>query len=426
MQKLASKIRKGELLIFSSRQLGKTFWGLSFAISFAAKNPGTKVLYFAPTQKALQDIIADTMSQLIVWAPDGFIKRHKTSARWSIGQSELRLYSLERSVIDKMSRGTNAHLIVTEEGGFVNSEDYKYAIEAVIRAQRNRFKAPLIHITTPSPDENHYIHTVTLPRCELSGLVARFDIYHNPFMTSEEIEDIKNSITKENWEREYLVKIIRDHTLVVCPEFNPSHIISQPIPKYTNFITSVDFGGVLDPHAILIAYWDFENARLVVCKEKILPINTGTDEIVESAKSLEKPFGLQHPLRVTDSQGQTTVDLGRMGFHTINPEKGNGSWEAGINAIRVAFQQNQIAVDESCVHLIQQLKYGMYTENRKDFKRTKEMGHLDLIAALIYAWRHKRTHNPNPIIPEAAHKDTHYISPSLRKKKSDLNKIFSF
>jgi hypothetical protein len=68
------------------------------------------------------------------------------------GRSETRNYGLgvlERANVDSL-RGGNANLVICEEGGFVSSDDYDYALRSVIGPQLLRSGGQLIHVTTPS------------------------------------------------------------------------------------------------------------------------------------------------------------------------------------------------------------------------------------------------------------------------------------
>lgn len=402
-----------EALIFCSRQLGKSFFILLIAIIHCSRPFGRRrplVRIFCETTKQIEDIVNDNMQVILPLAPPGWIKRTKSENRWQVGYGEIRLCPIAAAHVDG-KRGGNATLIILEEGCVTKSDEYRRAIGSVINPQLLRSRGDLMHVTTPSPDISHYIHAEVLPKAQRAGAYANYTIYDNPQLADEQIiEAFERCTDVEEWDREYLVKILKSKTMTVVPEFEAKrHVRLLNPPPYAYWQASLDFGGTVDKHGLLLCYWDFERAKLCVWDERFLDQNTGTKAIKKSALDMEE-YAAKHlelkfkrplwidgdPRRVSDCPGQILVDLADMEFAVRTPEKGEGSWEAGINAVRVAFGEGKIELDPRCTWLAATLDYGLYAENRKDFQRTTALGHLDLLSALIYAWRHRVTENPFP------------------------------
>lgn len=418
---------KDEILVFCSRQLGKSFYILTYVLSHLICFPRRTVArVFSSTIEQVNEIVADNLALIESVAPPGFIERKKSDRRWIVGpkQAELRLGPLDKAHVDG-KRGGNASLIVLEESGFVRSDDLVYAIGSVINPQLLRSGGKLIHVTTPPEDIGHYVVTNVLPKCRLSGAVAEYDIYKNPQLTPAQIEKARSRCTSEDeWKREYLVQIVRSEKRTVIPEYDDArHVHEMPIPEYTFFRTAMDFGGVRDLHAALLTFWDFERAVLCVLDERIWPINTPSRVIRQDTEEMESQVTHHesdpNPVRISDAPGQLLVDLRAEGFLVRLPEKVQGSWEAGINAVRGGFSKNQIEIHPRCKNLRAALQYGLYNKNRTDFERTETLGHLDALSALIYGWRHKDTRNPLPLLPKSAHRDTHFIS----EDKTDRHRV---
>lgn len=396
-----------EFLIFCSRQLGKSFVILCIALSHCAHLHGRRkplVRIFCETTKQVEDIVNDNMQVILALAPPSWIKRSKSENRWKVGLGEIRVCPMAAAHVDG-KRGGNATLVICEEGGFTASDTYKRAIGSVINPQLLRSRGMLVHVTTPSEDIAHYIHTTVLPKCKRAGALSNFTIYDNPQLSDEQIcEAFERCTSVEEWDREYIVKIVKSEQMTVVPEFDAERHVAKspvPLPSHAHWQTALDFGGVVDKHGILLTFYDFKRAKLVVKAEVFLEKNTGTPEIIQKTEAMERIADSRwltdgEPWRVSDCPGQILVDLRNAGFSVRTPDKEKGSWEAGINAIRAAFGQGEIEIDPSCFWLISSLDFGQFTENRKDFRRTPELGHLDLVAALIYAWRHKNTGNPYP------------------------------
>lgn len=428
--KIASVINRddvNEALIFCSRQLGKSFFTLIYAIQHCTrlwKGKKPLVRIFCETEKQINDIVSDNMQLIQQLAPPGFIEQRVSDKRWRVGQGEIRLGILS-GAHSHGSRGGNATLIITEECSFSPSDTFKLAVQSVLSPQLLRSQGKLIHVTTPSDDENHYIHTTVLPKCELSDSFINLTIYDNPQLSDEQIikafEFIYDGST-EQWEREYLAKIVRSVSLAVIPEMPDDNLVNPDIvvPTHAYWLNAIDFGGVRDKHGMLLTYWDFERAKLVIWNEALLPINTSTDEIKNAALELEKDakFIDGFPLRITDAPGQVLVDLRNDGFNVRFPDKEAGSFEANINAIRLAVQRREIEIHPRCKLLIATLRHAKFNKQRTDFLRTEQLGHMDLLAALMYAWKHKRTANP---FPSALPSSNRYAEPA---EPSPITQLF--
>ena len=385
-----------EFLILCSRQLGKSFFILTYVIEHLSKPyPGRKPLarVFCQTQKQIDEIINDNMQLLQAIAPPGFIKRTKSEKRYEIGYGELRLGMVSFAHVHG-KRGGNATLIVTEESGFSPSEAFKNAINNVLSPQLLRSGGKMIHVTTSSDDSNHYVHKVIQPKCDAKGTLINLTIYDNAQLTDQQIIKAYERVddgTDEGWRREYLCQVVRSSLLTVIPEFHDNIIKEATRPDFYNLLTSIDYGGVQDKHGIILGWYDFKRDKIVIEDERLLSINTPTDVIIENALELDDD---EEARRVCDAPGQVRVDMTQAGFSFFFPKK--DEFSAGINELRIAIKTGLIEIDPKCKNLISQLKYGRLNKQRKDFERTKEHSHLDLVAALIYLLRHIDKDNPYP------------------------------
>lgn len=405
-----------EFLAFCSRQLGKSWWALGKAIEAALQ--GKRVLYFGPVKDKLKDIVADNLDPMLQFAPEGLVRRVRSEYRWYIGTGELRLYPLERAHVDS-ARGINGDLIVIEEMCFVKSEDTRYAYESVLGPMRQRADADVLIVTTPSADEEHYVHTTILPRCVEQGGFANYTIYDNPFLTHDRIERIKAETTDEAWRREYLAEIFRNNEYMAVPEYEDAPHEFTP-PEFANWITCIDFGGSMDPHAIALCYMEPKSDLLRVYREVLLPVNTSIAEIVAACKEIEaciprygadghNPYDGREwqagdvkgsHTRIADCQGQVSIELSRLGFDHATPSKGPGSFDAHLQGLRVAFKNERITVHKDCVVMREHLRRGRLNKQKTDFDRLEDAKgakhHCDMIAALMYGYPIRNTIDPTP------------------------------
>lgn len=376
-----------EALILSARQLGKSYVACAYAISFCIRNPNSIVRIAAPTLKQAQDIVNDNLEPIIKDAPTALIHRLKSSYRWIIGSSELRLGVLERAHVDSL-RGGNAKLIICEEGGFVRSDDYKYAVESVIGPQLLRSGGRLVHVTSPSREPDHYIHSETLPKCELNHSIHRYSVYDNPQLSDEQINkaiELCGGTDTIAWRREYLAEIVRDDQVVCIPEFNfNSHVSDFSYFEYANFLTTIDAGGVRDKTVALLLSYDLRDSIIRVHSERVFSANTSSDIIIESVRNMED--GINVHQRFADAPGQLLIDWSsKHNYQTTLPYKDD--WEAGLNALRLLFRQNKILISKQCPFLSATLHSATFNKNKTDFERTEVLGHMDALAALMYGVR---------------------------------------
>jgi hypothetical protein len=428
---LSPHIREVVLLI--SRRWGKSYLGVLFAIMHCLKHPKSQVFIVGPTIKQTLKIITPLIAEIGHDAPVGTIKKTKSEMKWAIGESTLFIGAFDTAI--ESFRGLRADLILLEESGQAETESYEYIIRSVLFPTLMHSRGRIIHLTTPALEIDHPLHTVTIPEAEANGAMYKYTIRDNPLLTEEIVEqEIKmlGGIDSAHTQRELFCNLVKDAEALIVPEFNDSHIVALERPKYTYFQTSIDFGGSRDKHAILLGYYDFLRNKVCYIDECLLEINTGTDEIIAKCLEVEARNGVTWldpviergyneplPKRVIDAAGQTHVDIKRMDFKCSLPLKGKDSVLEGVNALRVAFRQGEIEIDPKCVHLIAALRYGRWDKHKKDFQRTKALGHCDMVASIIYNYRHiNRTANPFP--PHLGlHKHTHYFEPDTRDKDND-------
>jgi hypothetical protein len=399
-ERLSSPHLSSEALIFCSRQWGKTYLVCVLALMYCLKNPYRLVRIAAPTLKQANDIVADTLDVLTRDAPFGLVTRNSSTYRWFVGKSSLRLGVLERAHVDTL-RGAICHLAICEEGGFVSSDDYQYAVRSVLGPQLLHSKGRLIHVTTPSEDPMHHIHTEVLPRCEAKGSLFCYNIHSNPRLSADQIETAKTLAGGEGsvaWRREYLVEILRDSSLVCVPEFEETrHLWEGPLPEHAHHMIAMDVGGVRDKTVALLMCHDFLCDRILVVDERVFEANTASDVIVAEVKKMEGSLRITQ--RIADAPGQLLVDfMNKHDFQALGPRKDD--FHAGINALRLLFSQDKVKITKKCSFLITTLKGATFNKNRTDFHRTEFLGHMDALAALIYGCRMMdRTQNPYPSEP---------------------------
>lgn len=421
-----------EILLFISRRWGKSFFVVLMAIMECLKGKGRQVFIVGPTIKHTTAIVLPLINEIIKDAPDNLIKRTKSDKTWTIGSSTLFIGGFDTAV--ETFRGLKADAIFLEESGLANADEYEYVLNSVLRPTLMHSKGKIYHATTPAKAVDHPLHTITMPKTKLTNSFFRYSIESNPLLTREDIEEEIAAIggrESVHTKRELFCELVKDATSLVVPEFDKKYVFDNiKLPRHTYWLTSIDFGGSRDKTSLLCGFYDFERAKVVIKGSMLLDPNTGTDIVIAKCQELEQTVGTywkDGERRVCDAAGQTHVDIRRLNFKCFLPLKGRDSVEEGINALRVAFLQGKIEIDSACKDLITTLEHGSWNDQRTDFKRTKELGHCDAIASLVYFFRHLDTHtNPFPV-HEGMHRHTHYLPEVKRDTSTEeaLNTAFT-
>ncbi len=387
-----------EYLVLCSRQLGKSFNILAFAIEHCAKlhkNRKPLVRIFCETQRQVTDIVNDNMMIFQELAPPGWIKRTKSDYRWQIGLGEIRVGMLASAHVHG-KRGGNATLIVTEEGCFVNSEVFKNAVQNVLSPQLLRSEGKLIHVTTVSEDNHHYIQSVVKPKCEKAGSFIHLTIYDNPQLEDEQIiraYELIDDGTDEGWQREYLCEIIRSASLMAVSFDENIHTANLEHKKWYKYLVCGDFGGVRDLYCFHLIAFDHDNSKVVALAEKDFSTRTPTPEIVESLREWDE----YTTTRVVDCPSQTQIDLAALGYTVMTPIK--DKFEDTLKFIRTEFHQEHVIIDKSCKLLITTANTQKLNKQKNDWERNEATGHADALMSIVYGLRSvdKQTDNrPKP------------------------------
>ncbi len=421
-----------KICILSSRQIGKSYFSLIFAIHFLLKNPGKIARVIAPTRYACEEIVQDNLAKILLTAPEGFIKKSAAHNCYDIyNRSSLRLGAGERQYADK-NRGGNASLIIYEECGFLSADELSYLMRSVINAQLLRSKGHEIFVSSPSTDPEHILHTEILPEAEAAGTAFCYNVFESPSISDESIaEAIKRSGCKigsnsqsdliyfvdrvreidhknqvefeklaeseghfisEDFYREYMAYIVRAASLVCIPRFVEKHIVMEYMPPLLPWQITIDWGGVRDLTVALLHLYDTQSDLDIVYDEKMWDANTPTSRIVQDLRDWEDDYHIQH--RRADVPGQTRVDLmNEHNYEVSSPEKSD--WLAGVTGMASRIAQEKVRIHPRCAFLIRSIKGGIFNKQKTDFERTRELGHCDALAALMYALRGSNVYGLN-------------------------------
>jgi hypothetical protein len=207
--------------------------------------------------------------------------------------------------------------------------------------------------------------------------------------------------------REFLGEFVRDESAVIVPEFDEKlHVQEVPSPKYFSLLykgSGCDLG-VSDKTTEIFGYYDFPNAKIIIQSEfSIEGSEVRTDIFAERHKASVEKLGWDESDRRAsfwsdNSNLMLLNDLSALHRIYISPtdKEDKAQW---LNLVRIMFKQNRILIDPSCKLLIATLNGAFWKDGKKmDYGRSKALGHMDALDALIYFIRNLRmSENPFPV-----------------------------
>lgn len=393
-----------------SRQWGKSFWAVTVAIETALKIPKAQIRYGAAFQTDLVDFIIPAFEKILDDCPEN-IKGRKVGHYYVFPNgSRIKLVGLDKN--PNGLRGNTLDLIIIDECGFVGNLDYIYK-SIIIPATLHRPNCKIILISTPPSTPAHPFVDYK-QKAELENAYVELNIYSNPLISEDDIERMAREMggrDSTTFRRECLCEFITDSDLQIIPEWNDKYIQDIPRDEYYKYYHKYDGMdlGVKDLTAAIFGYYDFKRAALVI--EDELEMNgpsMNTLLLVGAIKQKEKE--LWNNVEVPRDYNNTPVPFRRVSdnnwpiliqdlssIHSLTfIETTKDNLEAMINEVRLMVQAGQLLINPKCKKLIGCLRYGVWDTKKKAFARSKEYGHFDHLAALIYLVRNLAK-NTNPI-----------------------------
>lgn len=407
------------IVINASRRLGKSYVLLVIATEICLQNPGTIIKYVQPTRDMIKDNLNPDFEATLEDCPLEIRPTFKTQGNvWLFPNgSRINLAGTDGKNYNKL-RGGNADLCIVDEAGFCS--DLKHIINSILLPLTTITKGKIILSSTTPTDPDHEFNGI-MEAAEVSDTLIR-----KTFMDAVEDQqhDSKPRLTKEiaaeiiaglaasggensdAWRCEYMCERIGNSDNSVLPEFTPDVqndcIREWPRPVFYDRYVAQDLG-FADLTVVIFAYWDYDNAVLVIEDEYVQKQGT-TSQLAENIRKIEKRLWT-NPLtrefhepymRISDNNLQIINDLQLdYGLFFMATEKHNKL--DYMQRLREMVQNRQIIINPKCKTLISHMKSASWDKQKKDFKRSPDHGHYDGVAALLYLSRNiDKTKNPYP------------------------------
>lgn len=424
-----------------ARRWGKTFYLVLLAAETCLRQPGSRVVYGAPTLKHLEEFVLPVMTDISGDAPsDCRPEFNAASGHWRFPNgSWVHLFGADDKRKADRGRGPNAALAIFDEAGF--TPVLKYVLTSVFRPSLMRGGGRTLLASTPAEEPDHDF-TRMCETAEANGAWARKTIHDNPMLTNAQVAKFIEDDAKDNgmmpdeyvrtpeFRREYLAERVTDKTLAVMGDdwelAKETALVEWPRPEFFDAYVSMDMGGV-DPHAALFGLWDFRRSSLVIEDEALLRDGENTKQLSDKIKAKETelygsgawngtmrgavevedlPDWLKESrsdgwqpqpyLRVCDNDVQIARDLVQLhGLAFLPTAKDDKRWQ--VNEARILLREGRIKINPRCRNLVRHLEQTVWSNHRQtDYKR-KNGEHGDLLDCLFYMVRNiRRSRNPYP------------------------------
>jgi hypothetical protein len=419
-----------KVVLHAARRSGKSFTLCSAAIVKCLSGPNKQVRYATFTGKALKKMIFPIFKIILQELPPK-IKPHWNGMDGVFtfhNGSQIHLAGVENGHSDDL-RGTAADLCIVDEAAFIT--ELGYLIDSVMMPQLLTVADGRLIMASSSPLSPAHEFVDFLIRSKAEGCYSSYDIYSSGY-SDELIEEFCKEAggpDSTTWRREYRNELIVDDTMSIVPEWQDEFVAElpkDPLDKYWHRYESMDLG-VRDKTAVLFGKYLFSKAILYV--EQVWTCSgqdTTTKHIAESVKRIEGELGYNEVYcRVADNNSLITLNDLNTTFGVYFGATSKDSLAAMVNEVRLWVQSGRLIVHPRCTELIDCLKYGVYQDHkRKEFGRSKALGHYDALASLVYLIRNINIHT-NPVPHDInTSAQTHYV-PKEQYQDSEVLQIFN-
>jgi hypothetical protein len=372
------------------------------------RKPGIQTAYVAPVEKGLADYIAPIIATVFDDCPDVLLPTFRekdndllfpNGSRIVFNGCNMRQY--------RYMRGQKLALATVDEMAEV--DDLESAVDDVLFPAVWDSHGEMVLSGTPpvipSPDNPVMRYVAT---AKLNDSYFHATVYDAGY-TEEEIAEAMREVgidgkDSARFRREFMAEFVRDESAVIVPEFiEGSHVKSVEKPVYYDLLykgSGSDLG-VADKTVEIFGYYDFPRATAVIEKEMFLEgIEVRTDLFAAKHLQCVKELGWKDRATYWSDNSNLMLlnDLSHLHqiYISATDKEDKAQW---LNLLRIMFKQGRIIVDPSCKLLIATLNGAFWKDDKKlDYGRSKALGHMDALDALIYFIRNlNMSTNPFPL-----------------------------
>jgi hypothetical protein len=324
-------------------------------------------------------------------------------------------------------RGGASDLTIVDEAREVKHLEY-VTKRVLVPMFRGRPNPTLIFLSTPADTLDHDLHSVYGKKARRNDSFIKIPASKNPDWTSDDERLMLAEYGSKDdigWRREIECEEIADTSALIIPEWQKARTACYkeklvPPQHYQGYVIC-DMGWK-DHTGMLFARHNFYDNKLQIIDE-LFENYKDTQTLVDMMiKKINRVFpdGVRGQLVIkADTNALNLADFNKMlypkGFYVLEVRKYDR--EGALNRLRSGIQTGRVQVQENCVELDYQLKNGLWNKTRKNFERSKQLGHCDLIDCLIYLYRECRwDDNPTPREEYPGYQEGKFWNPYARGK----------
>lgn len=392
---------------------GKSYCLVVLSVEECLKKPNSVVKLVSPTKTQMEQNIKPLFNKVLEDCPISLEPKFsaKNSTYKFKNGSEIQLAGSDGGHAEKL-RGTDCTAAFIDEAG--SCDELGSLVRDILLPATLATKGKIVLASTPPKDMDHEFVRF-IEEAEKNETIVKKPTTCNPLIPADELERLINELggyDSETTRREIFCELIRSSVTTVIPEFTEQleALIVQDVqrPPFFDSYEAMDLGFV-DLTGILFAYYDFKNARIVIEDELLVNLKqseTNLPKLVSLIQEKERSLwyvpqtGEIRPvfLRVSDLNPIALQEILRASNFQLNfANARKDDKDAAINQLRVAIANKKIIINPRCKNLIIQLRHAKWKVrgSKREFKRSTDNGHYDLIDALIYLVR-SVNYNKNP------------------------------
>lgn len=359
-------------LAAGGRRVGKSLMCVFEALRWALSKPQQLIYWIAPNFKTAREVGFEELSKHF----DAL-----ECAIESIHYSNLTVEFTNKSKIVFKSgdnpdalRGRKINLVILDEAAFIKPNIWRVARPFLADSGGSA-----ILISTPNGIGDWFHEKFN----EKGWSTYHWQSMLNPLITEEEIEDIKNQISQQEYDQEILAKFVTKAGRVFS-DFDESNIIDSFVPDLEkhDIYLGMDFG-FAQPTAIALIAVDIATQERVTQFDELYLTRTQIDDVVNILVNRLAEHGIKRdkiracytdPAGESDelSSGKSPVDsLRKHGFHVINkPTRVNPGLAMVRAYIRTSSGKRRYFVTKNCKETIRSFQGYQYAISKD--KQAKE------------------------------------------------------
>jgi hypothetical protein len=440
----------GPVTINAHRRWGKSFLSILLGVERAISAPKQRVRVVSPTKIQGMAVFSEQWAEIMKDCPDTIEIRNSGpeeirvfNSAWKnadpqFDYSSMWVHGSEAGGGERL-RGQGSDMIILDECR--DMTDLEYLMKNVLGWHTIKRKNPLmVIISTPPRTADHYLTAVIIPKAKEEKRYFQVPISEDKDITPEEYQYVLELCgTKESvaWQREGECQLLADPGALVLYEWqrmenyyalkelkNPCLIDKDyQRPEYYWPRTTID-AGFGDRNGIVFWYWDFQEKKMVVLDE-IFTRGMNSQQLKDLVLVKEKEiFGgaklFADLRRDGDMTPQQRADMWDLFRFRVLPLREHDKM-AAIDALNAGIACEKVLVSKTCIELIHQLRNAAFIrDGSQRFVRTERMGHCDMVASLIQAYRDiERLDKWDPFPTQGVYIGEQFV-PNNEEAESDL------